>query len=83
MCKCVNVWMSSNIGESFHVPVSARREHLTPLVKGSHVPMVVDVVGLFDAQSTLSGSGIVLGCSVHYPPFDLEVNPFIIFIILG
>ena len=54
--------------------MSARREHLTPLVKGSHVPMVVDVVGLFDAQSTLSGSGIVLWCSVHYPPFDLEVN---------
>ena len=69
--------MSSNIGESFHVPVSARREHLTPLVKGGHVPMIVDVIGLLDAQSTLSGSGIEFWCSVHYSPFNLEVDSFI------
>ena len=56
----------------------ACREHLTPLVKGGHVPMVVDVIGFFDTQGTLSGSGIVLWCPVHYPPFDLEVDPFIL-----
>ena len=55
----------------------ARREHLTPLVKGGHVPMVVDVIGLLDAQSTLSGSWIKFWCSVHYPPFNLEVDSFI------
>ena len=39
--------------------------------------VVVYVVGLLDTQSTLSGSRIVFGCSVHYPPFDLKVDTFI------
>ena len=71
------IFLSSNIWESFHVPVPAGREHLTPLVKGGHVPMIVDVIGLLDTQSTLSGSGIEFWCSVHYPPFNLEVDSFI------
>ena len=70
-------FLSSNIWKSFHVPVPARREHFTPLVKGGHVPMIVDVIGLLDTQSTLSGSGIKFWCSVHYPPFNLEVDSFI------
>ena len=71
-------FQSSNIWQSFHVPMPARREHLSPLVKGSHVPMVVYIIGLFYAQSTLSGSGIVFWCSVYYPPFDLVVDSFIL-----
>ena len=58
--------------------MSARRKYFRPFVKGCHVPMVVYVVGLLDTQSTLSGSWIVFGCSVHYPPFDLEVDSFIL-----
>ena len=42
------------------------------------MPMVVDIIGFLDTQSTLSGPWIVLGCSVYYPPFDLEVDPFIL-----
>ena len=71
-------FQSSNTWQSFHVPMPARREHLIPLVKGSHVPMVVYVIGLFYAQSTLSGSWIVLWCSVNNPPFDLVVDSFIL-----
>ena len=39
--------------------------------------MIVDIVGLFYAQSTFSGSGIKFGCSVYYRPFDLVVGSFI------
>ena len=44
--------------------MSAGRKNLFPSVKGSHMPMVVYVVGFFCTEHTFSSSWIVRGCSV-------------------